>query len=79
IPADCVHAYCGSRQPLQYAAAAFTGNERGLVIADPSYDSVVGAAQAQGAKVAAVPLDPEADHDIERMLAAAQRDAGLIY
>ncbi len=65
--------------PLQYAVAAFTGKERGLVIADPSYDSVVGAAQAQGAKVAAVPLDAEAAHDIERMLAAAQRDAGLIY
>lgn len=79
IPAECVHAYCGSRQPLQYAVAAFTGKERGLVIADPSYDSVVGAAQAQGAKVAAVPLDTEAAHDIERMLAAAQRDAGLIY
>ena len=40
IPAECVHAYCGSRQPLQYAVAAFTGKERGLVIADPSYDSV---------------------------------------
>ncbi|EMJ5496226.1 pyridoxal phosphate-dependent aminotransferase [Pseudomonas aeruginosa] len=79
IPAECVHAYCGSRQPLQYAVAEFTGKERGLVIADPSYDSVVGAAQAQGAKVAAVPLDAEAAHDIERMLAAAQRDAGLIY
>ncbi|MCV4187178.1 aminotransferase class I/II-fold pyridoxal phosphate-dependent enzyme [Pseudomonas aeruginosa] len=79
IPAECVHAYCGSRQPLQYAVAAFTGKERSLVIADPSYDSVVGAAQAQGAKVAAVPLDAEAAHDIERMLAAAQRDAGLIY
>lgn len=25
IPAECVHAYCGSRQPLQYAVAAFTG------------------------------------------------------
>lgn len=48
IPAECVHAYCGSRQPLQYAVAEFTGKERGLVIADPSYDSVVGAAQAQG-------------------------------
>lgn len=79
IPAESVHAYCGSRQPLQYAVAAFTGKERGLVMADPSYDSVVGAAQAQGAKVAAVPLDAEAAHDIERMLAAAQRDAGLIY
>ena len=79
IPAECVHAYCGSRQPLQYAVAAFTGKERRLVMADPSYDSVVGAAQAQGAKVAAVPLDAEAAHDIERMLAAAQRDAGLIY
>ncbi|UGX03463.1 pyridoxal phosphate-dependent aminotransferase [Pseudomonas aeruginosa] len=79
IPAECVHAYCGSRQPLQYAVAAFTGKERSLVMADPSYDSVLGAAQAQGAKVAAVPLDAEAAHDIERMLAAAQRDAGLIY
>ncbi|HHN3554642.1 TPA: CoA-acylating methylmalonate-semialdehyde dehydrogenase [Pseudomonas aeruginosa] len=79
IPAESVHAYCGSRQPLQYAVAAFTGKERSLVMADPSYDSVLGAAQAQGAKVAAVPLDAEAAHDIERMLAAAQRDAGLIY
>ncbi|VFT05935.1 aminotransferase [Pseudomonas aeruginosa] len=26
-----------------------------------------------------MPLDAEAAHDIERMLAAAQRDAGLIY
>ena len=25
IPAESVHAYCGSRQPLQYAVAAFTG------------------------------------------------------
>lgn len=48
IPAECVHAYCGSRQPLQYAVAAFTGKERRLVMADPSYDSVVGAAQPRG-------------------------------
>ncbi|HBO7422701.1 MULTISPECIES: pyoverdine biosynthesis transaminase PtaA [Pseudomonas aeruginosa group] len=79
VPAECVHAYCGSRQPLQYAIAAFTGKARSLVMADPSYDSVASAAQAQEAQVHAVALDGEASHDIERMLAAAQQDAGLIY
>ncbi len=48
IPAECVHAYCGSRQPPAIRRRGVHRQERGLVIADPSYDSVVGAAQAQG-------------------------------
>ena len=68
----------GSRQPLQYAVAAFTGkgaqtgHGRSLL-------RLRGRRRPGSGEGRCVPLDAEAAHDIERMLAAAQRDAGLIY
>ncbi|RMQ45730.1 putative aminotransferase [Pseudomonas cichorii] len=78
IPSDYVHAYSGSREPLQYAIAAFTDEHRGLALATPSYDAPVEAAHSQNVTIHEVPLRPDGSHDLDAML-KADRTPGLIY
>lgn len=77
LPVEYVHAYCGSRAPLQHAISAFTG-QGSLVAATPSYDSAIEAARAQGTTVHEVSLTASGAHDIPAML-RADSQAGLIY
>src|SRR5258706_8349738 len=48
--------YAGSSEPLHYTTLAFTGPGKGLVMADPSYESANMAAQISKAPVHKVPL-----------------------
>ena len=41
---DHIAVYAGSSEPLHYTVLAFTSPERGLVIADPSYEAPMAAA-----------------------------------
>lgn len=77
VPNDHVKAYCGSRQPLQFALAA-AASQGSLVLAAPTYDSVAAGARSLGVKVHEVPLDAHHAHDVEAML-AADTAPGLIY
>ena len=74
----------GSGEILRVAAAAFTGpladGETGggtLVVADPTFEAIVGHAQRRGAEVVKVPLTSSYAHDLQPMSAAAKR--GLVY
>ncbi|HXQ15105.1 MAG TPA: pyridoxal phosphate-dependent aminotransferase [Caulobacteraceae bacterium] len=70
--------YAGSSEPLHYTVLAFTSPSRGLVTADPSYESPLAAAQFKGAPIHKVRLTPDAAHDVKAMV-AADPNAGVIY
>ncbi len=75
---DCIAGYCGSGVALDSAALAFTSPRAGLVVADPTFESLAQMSDAQGAKVARVRLRADGAHDVKAM-AAADAKAGLIY
>jgi histidinol-phosphate aminotransferase len=70
--------YAGSSEPLHYSVLAFTSPERSLVIADPSYEAPLYAAQANHAKIIKVPLAADFSHDVRAMI-AADPNAGVFY
>jgi histidinol-phosphate aminotransferase len=73
-----VAVYAGSSEPLHYTVLAFTSPSKGLVTADPSYESPVAAAAVSGAPVHKVHLTPDCAHDVKAMV-AADPSAGVIY
>lgn len=75
---DHMAVYAGSSEPLHYTVLAFTSPERGLVIADPSYEAPMAAAMSSGAKIHKVPLTADYAHDVKAMV-AADTNAGVIY
>ncbi|WEK32629.1 MAG: aminotransferase class I/II-fold pyridoxal phosphate-dependent enzyme [Candidatus Pseudomonas phytovorans] len=77
VPEDHVAVFCGSRSPLQYALARHA-EQRSVVTAAPTYDSVANGARAVGATVHEVPLDARHAHDVRGML-AAQPQPGVLY
>ena len=66
----------GSGEILKLAASAFTGPDRSLVTADPTFEAISVHARVQGTEVAAIPLDAQFAHDLEKM---AAEEAGLYY
>ncbi len=70
--------YAGSSEPLHYTTLAFTSPSKGLVMADPSYESANMAAQISKAPVHKIPLTKTYSHDVKAMV-AADPNAGLIY
>src|SRR5258708_13089949 len=59
--------YAGSSEPLHYTTLAFTSPTKGLVMADPSYESPTAAAQISKAPVHKVPLTPAFSHNATTM------------
>ena len=70
--------YAGSSEPLHYTTLAFTGPGKGLVMADPSYESAAAAAAISKAPVKKIPLTSTYSHDVKAMI-AADPNARLIY
>lgn len=68
----------GSSELLQNAPHAFTGPDRHLVTASPSYRQPQGVAEYLGAEVKAIPVTPSGHLDLEGMADAAD-GAGLIF
>jgi histidinol-phosphate aminotransferase len=68
----------GSGEILKLCAEAFTGNNRGnLVAADPTFEAILKHAAMGGAEVVKVSLTNSFAHDLPKMLNAAK--GGLIY
>lgn len=76
----------GSGELLKLAADAFTGPPRTkqsartsgpLVVADPTFEAILFHAKTNGAEVLKIPLTPEFEHDLEKMMAATK--GGLVY
>lgn len=80
IPADHVRLYPGSSEPLNRAAVLWTGPQAGLLVADPTFETLGEVAAAHGADVQKVPLRDDGAHDLRAMVAAAHaRPTGLLY
>jgi len=67
----------GSSEILKICAATFTGKDRRLVVADPTFEAIADYSTAAGAETTKVPLTPSYSHDLAAM--AATPNAGLIY
>jgi histidinol-phosphate aminotransferase len=78
LKAENVAVYAGSSEPLHYTVLAFTSPSKGLVTADPSYESPMAAAAVSGAAIHKVHLTGEFAHDVKAMV-AADPSAGVIY
>jgi len=78
VGSDQILLGAGSGEILRMCATAFTGREEGtLVVADPTFEAIVGHAKRRGAEIVQVPLTSSFSHDLPKMTAAAQ--AGLVY
>src|SRR5262249_51490859 len=78
LRADYVLPFAGSSDPLHRTVLAFTSPTRGLVVADPSYESPEKSAAFLRANVTRVPLTKSYAHDT-RAMAKADPNAGVIY
>ena len=77
VPAEQILLGDGSSEILKICAASFTGKDRRLVVADPTFEAVINYASAAGAETTKVPLTSSYAHDLSAMAAVA--NAGLIY
>ncbi|KTC55313.1 aminotransferase [Pseudomonas fluorescens ABAC62] len=78
IAEEQVAVFSGSMAALRYAVLAFTSENRGLVMANPSYEVPRQAAESRKAPVKEVSLNTEHAHDVPAML-AADPQAGMLY
>lgn len=67
----------GSSEVLELCALAFTGADRNLVAADPTFEALLQYAKVHGAEVVKVPLTNTFAHDLGKMGAAGKN--GLVY
>ncbi len=70
IPQDHIMVWPGSNAALAKAVLAYCSPTRGVVTADPTYETVGDAARFLGAPVKPVPLKADYSHDVKAMLAA---------
>lgn len=79
VPESHVQSFAGSSDPLHRVVLAFCGPGRAFVTADPGYEAGERAAAFAAAPVRRVPLTRDYAHDIEAMLRAAGKEAGVFY
>ena len=68
----------GSGEILKLSAAAFTGKDKKIVIANPTFESIARHAGVATAEVVKIDLTSDYRHDLPKMLAATS-GAGLVY
>jgi histidinol-phosphate aminotransferase len=68
----------GSQEVLKGAVRAFTGPDRGLVTASPSFENPASTARRLGHPIKEIPVDSAFKLDIDGMIAAAP-GAGLVF
>jgi len=78
MPTDHIILWPGSNEALSRSVVAFCSPTKGLVQADPSYETCASAAKVLKLPVAMVPLKADYSHDVKAMLAANPK-AGLYY
>jgi histidinol-phosphate aminotransferase len=78
VPQEQILLGDGSGEILKLAAAAFTGRDKKIVIANPTFEAIARHAAVAGAEVVKIDLTPSYSHDLPKMLAAAN-GAGLVY
>ncbi|HEY2943763.1 MAG TPA: aminotransferase class I/II-fold pyridoxal phosphate-dependent enzyme, partial [Vicinamibacteria bacterium] len=79
VAADRVVLGCGSGEVLQMADMAFLGPGKKVVVAEPTFEAVLGYARVTKAEPVKVPLTADFRHDLPRMAAACDAGTGLVY
>jgi histidinol-phosphate aminotransferase len=69
----------GSREILRMAATTYLAGGKKLILASPTFDPIVHFAEMMGVEIVAIPLNKTYGHDLEAMLARADRSTGLVY
>src|SRR5688572_30006704 len=69
----------GSQEILKCAMRAFVSPTRGLVTALPTFENCTNYAKRHDLPLTEVPLDPALRLDVEPMIAAGSKDAGLVF
>lgn len=70
---------CGSGEILQMADMAFLGSGKKVVVAEPTFEAVLGYARVTRAEPVKVPLTKDHRHDLPAMAATCSDCTGLIY
>ena len=78
VPVEQVLLGDGSGEILKLSAAAFTGKDKKIVIANPTFEAIARHAGVASAEVVKIDLTSDYSHDLKKMLAASN-GAGLIY
>lgn len=78
VPRDHILLGDGSSEILNLCAMAFTGPDKNVVVADPTFEAIVHHARVSRAEAVKIRLTADYRHDLPRMVAAAG-SAGLIY
>lgn len=78
VPTSHVMPWTGSSDPLARVIVTFCSPQRGLVIADPTFELAGSVASWLKVPVAKVPLTADHAHDVKAML-AADPNAGVYY
>jgi histidinol-phosphate aminotransferase len=79
VGADQVLLGCGSTEVLRTADMAFLAPGNKVLVAEPTYEAVLGYARITSAEPVRVPLDAEWRHDLGAMAAACSDCVGLVY
>ena len=69
----------GSTEHLLMAARAFCGQGKNLVVADPTFESLIEFVSERGGEVRKVPLTSTFAHDLDGMLQRVDKNTGLVY
>ena len=78
VPADQIILGNGSGEILKLCAAAFTGKDKKIVIANPTFEAIARHAGVANAEIVKIDLTSDYRHDLQKMLEAAN-GAGLVY
>src|SRR5690349_1840137 len=78
VPAEQILLGDGSGEILKLCAAAFTGRDKKLIVANPTFEALARHASVANAEVVKVDLTADYRHDLEKMLSATS-NAGLVY
>ena len=79
VGTDQVVLGCGSTEILKMAASAFTGPDRKLIMAAPTFEAIGFYAEAVKAPVVRLPLAESQAHPLAAMASEAAKNAGLVY
>ena len=78
VPVEQILLGDGSGEILKLCAAAFTGRDKKVVMANPTFEAIGRHAGVANADVVKINLTSDYHHDLEKMLVAAN-GAGLVY
>ena len=79
VSTDQVVLGCGSTEILKIAACAFTGPDRKLIMASPTFEAIGWYAETKKAPVVKVPLAETQAHHLAAMAGEAEKNGGLVY